>query len=822
MKKYSIPSIRVILFVVLFFSGFQNKVFAQEKNLKASFIGSNPPTIDGQLNDEAWLNASEATNFVTISPNPGNPSQLPSSVKIVYDNFAVYVGARLTEVSKDSIIRQLSNRDEFENTDLFGVYFDTYNDDINAFGFEVTAAGVQLDVRMSAGNDDYSWNAVWESKVSLSDDGWIVEMRIPFSAIRFPEQSVQSWGINFFRQIRRTREESYWSEIKPDKNGLVNQFGLLHGVENVEPPLRLQFTPYVAFYDKIETQNGSSNNSYSIKGGLDLKYGLSEAYTLDMTLIPDFGQVQSDNQVLNLSPFEVQFQERRPFFTEGTELFNKGDFLYTRRIGKTPDGYWDLQNKLGDDEKIVSNPSETQLLNASKISGRNQNGLGIGILNAVTKAQTATIESADGTSRTVETEPLTNYNVLVFDQNLKNNSYVTLVNTNVWRAGSAYDANLTGTQFFARDKANTYGVFGRGAITQQHFADSTQLGHMYNIRLQKQSGNWQGGLQHYVESHTYDPNDLGYLSANNSFNFGLDVSYTMFKPKGAFNRMKHSFWANYNMLYFPRTFSDVNVGYELFFMTKKFFASGIWFESSITEKYDYFEPRTFGRYYIFPTSHAAGFWTSTDYRKKLSFDSNCSFAVFNEKGRSTFSFKLSPRYRVSDHLMIIYEYNQTFKLNDVGFVNNVNDSIYLGVRDLTISEQILNANYIFTNRMGLSFRLRHYWSLANYNDYRYLAEDGKLLPAAYTGLDGNNESMHNVNFNAFNIDMVFRWVFSPGSELNITYKRAILNSNNEIVRNYADNWVALNQSPLANSINIKLLYFIDAYSLLKKEYRIRN
>ena len=200
MKKYSIPSISVILFVVLFFSGFQNKVFAQEKNLKASFIGSNPPTIDGQLNDEAWLNASEATNFVTISPDPGNPSQLPSSVKIVYDNFAVYVGARLTEVSKDSIIRQLSNRDEFENTDLFGVYFDTYNDDINAFGFEVTAAGVQLDVRMSAGNDDYSWNAVWESKVSLSDDGWIVEMRIPFSAIRFPEQSVQSWGINFFRQ----------------------------------------------------------------------------------------------------------------------------------------------------------------------------------------------------------------------------------------------------------------------------------------------------------------------------------------------------------------------------------------------------------------------------------------------------------------------------------------------------------------------------------------------------------------------------------------------------------------------------------------------
>ena len=229
----------------------------------------------------------------------------------------------------------------------------------------------------------------------------------------------------------------------------------MHGIKDIEAPVRLFLYPYVSV-NAGHFPNGDATQSNWTQGfnaGMDLKYGINDAFTLDMTLIPDFSQVRSDNQVLNLSPFEVQFDENRQFFTEGTELFNKGNLFYSRRIGRTPKGFYDIEDQLDSTEILLSNPSVTQLINSTKVSGRTNKGLGIGFFNAITNSMYAEVEDTiNGTVRQIKTEPLTNYNIAVLDQNLKNNSYITLINTNTERFDTERDANVTGLEFSLNDK----------------------------------------------------------------------------------------------------------------------------------------------------------------------------------------------------------------------------------------------------------------------------------------------------------------------------------------------------------------------------------
>ena len=208
---------------------------------------------------------------------------------------------------------------------------------------------------------------------------------------------------------------------------------------------------------------------------MDVKYGINEAFTLDMTLIPDFGQVQSDNKVLNLTPFEVKYNENRPFFTEGTELFNKGNLFYSRRVGGQPLHYGDVENQISSNEEVVKNPVESKLINATKISGRTKSGLGIGFFNALTKPMYAEVEDNNGNKREIETNPLTNYNIVVLDQTLKNNSSISAINTNVTRSGSDYDANVTAGLFNFNNKKNTYNWYGKFALSQLIYPEAKNV-----------------------------------------------------------------------------------------------------------------------------------------------------------------------------------------------------------------------------------------------------------------------------------------------------------------------------------------------------------
>ena len=477
-----------------------------QKTIKAERINSKI-TIDGELTEEEWVSAKRATEFIQSSPQVGKAASQKTEVRVLYDDLNIYIGARCyDDMSKVSNV--LSQRDDFNsNIDYFTFIIDTYNDNQNGFAFGVSSMGVQYDAKVFVSEWYGEVDMAWKSEVKLNEDNWSVEFLIPYSAFRFSKKQIQNWGVNFIRHISRRRESSSWNPIRPDFENDMAQCGDLLNVSGIKPPFRLSLIPYISTYAEHYPYNidQKSNWGRAINGGMDIKYGINEAFTLDMTLIPDFGQVQFDNEVLNLSPFEIQFQDYRQFFTEGTELFNKTNLFYSRRIGGSPLLSTSIYDELNANEQVESNPRNSQLLNATKISGRTSKGLGIGVFNGLSASTFASVsDTLTGASRQLLTSPLTNYNVLVLDQNLKNNSYITFTNTNVLREGKFYDANLSALHTKLNTKSNKYFIASNLNISQQYFEQSDIIGHSLGLNIGKQTGSFIYSFNYKEDSDTYD------------------------------------------------------------------------------------------------------------------------------------------------------------------------------------------------------------------------------------------------------------------------------------------------------------------------------
>ena len=833
---------------------------APKRQLQAVRLTTAAPKMDGVLDEAVWQTAPIATDFYELEPTPGPVEKHKTEVRVLYDDAALYIGAVMHDVSQDSILHQLSERDDFGNTDWFGVFIDTYHDQLNGYNFLVSSGGVQADSRLSPTNgEDGAWNAVWESRTVMKGTDWVAELRIPFSAIRFSSAAEQVWGINFARQRRSSRQKFFWNEIRPQVDGFVNQWGDLTGLRNLKPPLRLSLTPYVSTYVNHYPYNvqGQRNASTSFNGGADVKWGINESFTLDATLVPDFGQVQSDNQVLNLSPFEVQYNENRGFFTEGTELFNKGGLFYSRRVGAQPIGFYDVDGQLragsvGIDGKrrageyVVQNPGITRLLNATKVSGRTASGLGVGIFNAVSNDIYATVQdSTTGVRRDVLTQPLTNYNIVVLDQSLKNNSYVSLVNTNVTRAGSTYDANVTGGLFRFANKANSYALDGRLVYSRrrgQDFGTTDQIddqnGYKYYLNFGKISGKFTWSVDHGIESHSYNPNDLGLLFANNNISQSANVGYSIYQPFWKLNRLNTYAAVSYSLLEQPRLYQDMGfyAGGNTT-ITKSFLTLGINLDASPVT-HDYFDPRRapLGRYYVRkPANFGFNGFFSSDYRKKFAWDLSYGGRLFaadgDRTGRHTYSITLGPRYRVNDKLSFVYSlgYNQIIK--QIGFAGELNPdnaldaptaghfggflpdgrtaNPLLGRRNVATITNTATATYTFTNRMSFNIRLRHYVSNVHYRDYAQLSPGGLETPEPAYQRNRDN------TFNAFNIDAVYSWWFAPGSQISVVWKNASASrfEANAATPLYFDNLSNTINTPHNNNVSIKVLYYLDYLAL---------
>lgn len=771
--------------------------------------------IDGFLNEAAWSAAPASDGFIQTSPDPGKPSRQKSKIRILYDDKALYVGAILYDTAPDSILTELTLRDNSENDDWFGVFLNPYDDGLAGTGFSVTAAGVQMDGRFTPDDEDMSYDLVWASEVQLHDSGWTVEMRIPYSAIRFPKSKKQRWAINFIREIRRYREESWWNEVTPDGPGVLTQMGYLTGIENIEPPVRLSFTPYISSYVDVinNPTDGSIQSKERINGGMDLKYGINDAFTLDMTLIPDFGQVEFDEQVLNLSPFEVRFDERRQFFTEGVQLFNRGDIFYSRRIGGKPFYHDEIASQLKENETLTGNPRRSQLINATKISGRNSKKLGVGFFNAVENRMYATAVDDQGHSRQILSNPLSNYNILVLDQALKNNSYVAFINTNVWREGAAPEANVSAGEFELRNKTNTYSGRGGVNISQHYYPGNTELGLQYQGSIRKISGNFQFNFSYFVMDDNYDQSDLGFQLNNNTREANLSLSYNIYEPKGSAIRHLNNLNISYNRLYNPNALVswDLSVFHLTTFQNFLTVGSNLYINPGGYN--DYFDPRKEGYFYHRPANAGIFAFFSPDYRKKFVVDIEGGSNFTEEKGRWSFFANIAPRFRFSNQFFSTFKWSQSRAYHDVGYATFHEDKVIFGQRNQLTLTQSLIGSYIFNNKMGMRLKLRHYWSKVKYFEFYELLQNGQLAPTDYRGLDDNGNAIHNTNFNALTLDLGYSWRFAPGSDLSLVWKVSLFQSGNELPADYFQNWKLLSQNPSFNSLSLKVIYYIDYLSI---------
>jgi len=730
---------------------------AQKKELQAQRI-TEKVIIDGQLNELFWKRISVTKGFKMLEPDNGlkAPDTHVTEVKVAYDNDAIYFGVVLRDNNPSSILKEFSQRDNiFVEADLFTIAINTFNDGINEYKFYVNSAGTQADsktLKEGRRKNDFNWSAVWESAVKINRFGWVVEIKIPYSALRFQNTDVQTWGINFLREIKNRNETYSWNFI----NRLVGEEsqynGVLNGITNVKPPLRLSFFPFIS--SNIETIQGQTKTKFS--GGLDVKYGLSENFTLDATLVPDFSQTGFDPLSLNLGPFEQTFRERRQFFTEGVDLFNKGSLFYSRRIGGRPSG----AITLNDDETVIDKPSKVKVLNIFKISGRTKSGIGIGFLNAITKKTEATILNTQTNSKRHEViEPLANYNVMVVDKQFNNNSSVSFVNTNTLRKGHFRDANVTALIFDLATKTNIFKL--SGDLKYSTVKDISSFdGFSSKINIGKTAGNLRYQLKYNMADNNFNVNDLGKQRRNNYSNFSGNISFQKLTPQGAFNRYRFLFFTDINYLYEPNVFTSSEIGLLSFFTTKNQQSFKLMAFLSPTKTYDYFEPRTAGRFFIRNKELTTKVEFETDDGKKISSDFSVKYTKWFNDSQKSISFSTSPQIRLNNKFKINYSFEGRLKKVQPGFVTQTETAIIFGRRDVKEIENSmrLTYNYSTTHAIGLNFR--NYWSTVQYGKTFFSLSENGTLANTNQQPDFNADT----NFNVWNLDLNYSWQFAPGSQ----------------------------------------------------------
>lgn len=772
--------------------------FSQTKKSVSTKKTTENISIDAELNEASWKDAEIATDFVSLEPKNGTPipEEFKTEVKILYSDNAIYVGAKLFDPNPEKILKELVERDELGTSDFFGIFINGYNDGQQEFRFFVTAANGQIDTNFtSAEGEDGSWNAIWESNAKITDFGYVVEMKIPYAALRFPEKDKQTWGLNFFREVRRERQKYTWSPIDNKIGAISQQAGILTGIENIKTPTRLFLIPYSSFY---LSGSDAQKTKGELKGGLDVKYGINDAFTLDAILVPDFGQTKFDNVVLNLGPFEQQFNENRPFFTEGTDLFSKGNLLYSRRIGQTPD----LNLNIAANESVAY-PGAVNLLNAMKISGRDKDGLGIGFLNAITEKTMATVSNDDNdNTRQIEVSPLTNYNVMVFDQRFNQNSSVTFINTNVTRNGSFRDANVTGLLFDLNNKTNTYNL--SGGLKSSSINDvENKNGYNASLYFAETNGKFRYSFGGEYMSKDFEINDLGINFRTNYYSFSGNTNFRILNPNKTFNTFRINL-NSYFEFYTPTNqiqASNFNVNLNSTNKKNHYFGAGINFNPF--KNYDYYEPRVADRYFVNPTNVGGFLYFSSNYNYKFALDINPYITHVIKQNRYEAGINISPRYRFNDKFSLSYSFDYFRQQNDIGFIDFEDSNIIFARRIRDTYTNSISSKFSVSSVMNFNLSVRHYWSLAENNKINNLNEDGSLaLNTTYTG-------NKNSNFSTWNLDLSYSWWFAPGSQMSILYRNNAATFDRTINKNFNSNFSSLLQDNLNHILSISVRYFID-------------
>jgi hypothetical protein len=384
-----------------------DSLLRHKRQYQAASIGEAAgPRIDGELDENIWSLGTWQGDFIQQFPRSGRPATERSYFKILYDHSNLYVAIALQDSDPNGIVDRLGSRDKHTG-DMTGFALDSYHDKRTAFEFSMSVAGQKMDLKHLGDWDfDFNWNAVWDGATTRTDTGWIAEIQLPFSQIRYANQPEHVWGLHVYRVISRKSEASSWDPIPREAPATVFLFGELKGIENIRSSRQVEFLPYAL--GSLAKMGDASAAEFDFNGGLDAKVGISSDFTLDLSVNPDFGQVEADPSVLNLTSFETFFDEKRPFFLEGNDVFDfemDGDIpYYSRRIGSAPD----FSNPYPD-WSLTDMPDRTTILGAAKLTGKSKNGLSVGLVNGLTASASAIASKENETDRDIEISPLSNY-----------------------------------------------------------------------------------------------------------------------------------------------------------------------------------------------------------------------------------------------------------------------------------------------------------------------------------------------------------------------------------------------------------------------------
>ncbi len=789
-----------------------------------------PPVIDGKLNDACWKTGKWASHFTQFVPNEGGKPSQRTELKILYDNKNIYVAIRAYDTQPDKIQKIAGARDDMAG-DMVGVNFDSYNDDQTGFEFDLTAYGQKIDlVLTNPSATDFSWNPVWYGKVGYEDSAWVAEMKIPFSQLRYSSDSVQTWGLHCWRWINRIKEEDDWEVQTLTGPGMLYNFGKLNGIKDLSKSRRIEFMPYTL--GKLNTFKKEPGNPFADKGrswagnlGLNAKVGLTSNFTLDMAVNPDFGQVEADPSVMNLTAFETFYEEKRPFFVEGKNLFDYNiddiNLFYSRRIGHAPS----YQVTPGDSQYVKS-PDQTTILGAVKISGKTSKNLSLAIMQSLTSRESATISDFQGHKTRQAVEPLTNYMVTRIQKNYHDGNTIIggiLTSTNRFihnqtldfLSDDAYTGGLDFTQqwnnkeYYVTAQLIGSSVKGsRHAITllqeaparyyQRPGADYLKLdttrtlldGFGGKVKIGKGSGLWRYAASLSWYSPGLELNDLGYMKTVDAINQNNEISYFVNRPVSVFRTYNISL-QQFNNWNFNGDYLGSGIQFDFYseFKNKWSFQTGLTYRSSFLDTR--FLRGGYATKMPFYVENSG--YVSTDNSRDLSF--NISYDLLQAGYHSDNSFQIGPglNARITDNLHTGISVSYTNNHNRLQYVTTVNrtegNRYILG----TIKQQTVNLtmrlDYIINPQLSIRYYGSPFVSRGSYSDFKYAGNPSsgnyhdRFIIYGNPVLVGNNyqldENGDNIpdysisnpdfSFRQFRSNLVLKWVYQPGSEFYLVW-----------------------------------------------------
>ncbi len=720
--------------------------------------------IDGILNEPDWKSAPEISGFRQLQPDEGQPASESTLVKVLYDDAALYVGVICFDREPDRITRVLTRRDTYTESDRVNVRFDSHHDHQTAYLFEVNASGVMRDILFyNNDNSDVSWDAVWEADTKIHKHGWTAEFKIPYSALRFGKKEEYLWGFDIVRYIPRKNEVFRWQFVPQSETGGVSRYGHLAGIKGIEPPGRIESLPYFVSYGKTEPKSlgNIDGRDFFSNVGVDFKYGISSSMTLDAAVNPDFGQVESDPSVMNLTAFELFFEEKRPFFLEGSEIF-RTPFIhqfYSRRIGRAPSAY------PPENGYFTDKPNNTTILNALKLTGKTAGGTSIGVLNVTTQEEKAKYMLM-GDPKTYETllEPMANYTVARVKQDIFGSSYVggMVTSANQKEITDAYTASADWNLYFNKHMFSFNGILigtNNGPGTGDYAV---------GLLLGKNSGKLvRGNINAQYIGRKTDWNRLGFMGRNGYRAVSSWIQFYSNKRFSIFRYMGLNFNQWYNQLLDGhRSVNGGNVNGTIIFTNNYYVSAGVGYDGS-----RYGDRETFGNGLIYFDSNTR-WWVGGGTNEAKKFCIGVNYHHDNEHGGLFNLYELWSNLRLRSN----FELSLSAELNTnrgVDFwVGTGEDGLpVMGKIDNNDLDITLRGTYTFARNLSLQWYTQAYISNGEYKDFYKLSTPEtmeKVDPAEYEIYLARGD----FNYKSLNVNLVLRWEYMRGSTIYVVWTQA--------------------------------------------------